>query len=811
MKYKMMMLAGVLSASLQTFAQEIKGKIVDAANKEPLEFVNIALYKEGSDKMVKGITTDAHGNFSFDALSDGTYQLKISFVGYGSMNLPVAITKKKNDVNLGAITLKEDTKVLKEVQVTGQRSQMRFEVDKKIFNVDQNIASAGGSASDALSNIPSVTVDNEGNVSLRNNPSVTIWINGRPSGLSEDNRAQILEQLPAESIESVEIITNPSARFSSEGSAGIINIVMKKEKKMGYFGGVSANGDTQGGYGASTNINLNYDKWEGYASVGYRRREMKMSSESDRTSFSEDMETLLHQDGDGKGNGGGLFGRLGATYNFSKKDAISFSGSVMDGSHDRNNLIDYSRSTNGGDSYLYSRDTRSENDHLMLQGSIDYSHTFAKDHDLKISASYDYMDRKGTSHYTQINGDNVSYQLQDDPRIRKGFEAQIDYAYKINDAVKIEAGYKGNINSHKTDARTWNSNERIPELEEESLYNIFKYDENIQALYASAAGKFGKFSYQAGLRGEYTWYDTKSTGMIAGVETPESKSKSYFDLFPSLFLSYSLPKENELQINYTRRINRPRGRQLNSFANISDSANISFGNPLLDPEFSNSFEFNYIKNWEKHMLSASLYYRSTSDVIQRVSYLEGNTLYSTYDNATDSRRAGMELVGKNRLFDFLDLTTTVNMYYYKINGFDYRYGADQQYHYNGSEDFSWDARMIANVTLPWKLSLQLTGNYTSAVKTAQGKDFDSYWLDAGIRRAFLDRKLTVAVTARDLLDSRRTKSYTFGENFFQTSEMKWGGRQFGISVSYNFGNMKSSKKKPNSRNEESMGNDMMEF
>ena len=788
MKYKILMLAGALSASLQAFSQEIKGKIVDASNKEPLEFVNIALYKEGSDKMIKGLTTDLDGNFAIDALPEGTYQLRVSFVGYGTVELPVVLSKKKSNVNLGSVSLREDSKVLKEVQVTGQRSQMRFEVDKKVFNVDQNIASAGGSASDALANIPSVTVDNEGNVSLRNNSSVTIWINGRPSGLSEDNRAQILEQLPAESIESVEVITNPSSRFSSEGSAGIINIVMKKEKKMGYYGGVSANGDTQGGYGASANINMNYDKWEGYASVGYRRREMRMTSHTDRTSWNDDRETNLLQDGKGKGHGGGIFGRLGLTYNFSKKDALSFSGSVMDGSHDRDNSIRYTNFLPTGDISKSIRDTRSENDHLMLQGSVDYTHTFSKDQDLRFAVSYDYMDRSGTSHYTQISGDNTYYQLQEDPRKRKSLEIQGDYSNKNNDVIKVEAGYKGNISTHRTYAQTWNSFDKLPQFEEQSLYNIFDYDENIQAIDGSAAGKYERFSYQAELRGGYTWYKAKSTGMENGQKVPVENTKSYFDLFPSLFLSYSLPKDNEFQINYTRRINRPRGRQLNSFANISDSANISFGNPFLDPEFSNSFEFNYIKNWDAHMLSASLYYRTTSDVIQRVSYMENQTLYTTYDNATDSRRAGLELVGKNRLFGILDLTTTVNMYYYHIDAFDYTYGREQTtYHYDGSKDFSWDARLIANVTLPWKLSLQVTGNYNSAVKTAQGKTFESYWLDAGIRRSFLDRKLTVAITGRDLLDSRRMKSHTYGEGFDQISRMKWGRRQAGISVSYNLG------------------------
>ncbi|MGL4292717.1 MAG: carboxypeptidase-like regulatory domain-containing protein, partial [Bacteroidales bacterium] len=348
MRYHIPITAMVIMASTPIFSQQIKGRILDASDKSPLEFVNIALFREGSDKLVKGATTTAEGSFDLTGIEKGTYTLRVSFVGYGTLNLPVVLNSKKPSADLGNISLKEDSKTLKEVRVTGQRSQMKFEVDKKVFNVDQNIASAGASASEALSNIPSVTVDNEGNVSLRNNSNVTIWINGRPSGLSEENRAQILEQLPAESIESIEVITNPSAKFSAEGTAGIINIVMKKEKKTGYFGGISANADSRGGYGVNANINMTYNKLEGYVNMGYRNREMRMNSETDRTSWRDQDTTVLYQKGKGGGSGGGFFTRLGLTYNFSTKDVLSFSGSAMLGDHDHHNTISYLNTFPGG-------------------------------------------------------------------------------------------------------------------------------------------------------------------------------------------------------------------------------------------------------------------------------------------------------------------------------------------------------------------------------------------------------------------------------------------------------------------------------
>ena len=807
MNCRLPLLLIALMSSFTIYAQNITGRIIDAKTKQPLDFVNVALTKDGSNHVVKGAVTDEEGRFSLTGIAKGNYELRVTFIGYGALDIPVVLNAQKPSRNLGNISMTEDSKMLKEVEVTGQKSQMRFEVDKKVFDVDQNIASAGASASDALANIPSVTVDNEGNVSLRNNSSVTIWINGRPSGLSEENRAQILEQLPAESIQSVEIITNPSARFSAEGSAGIINIVMKKEKRTGYFGGVSANADTRGGYGVGANINVTHNDIEAYMSLDYRRRRMETTSITDRDSWHGDALTNLNQHSDGAMHGGGPNLRLGLTYNITDKDALSLSGSGMLGERNRDNTINYTTTTAAGTS-LSQRTSVNNNDHKMAEGTLDYAHTFSKTSDLRAAVSFDYMQMKGHSAYTQLNADSsIYYQLQETPRTRRNWEMSIDYTNAFNDRFKLEAGYKGDINSSDSRTTTWN--DLLKYEEETSLYNDFRYDENIQALYATLTGKVGAFNFMGGLRGEYTHYTTSSPGK--GEASADKYVRNYFDLFPSAFVAYTFKESNELQLNYTRRVNRPRGRQLNPFKNISDSTNISYGNPYLLPEYTNSLELNYIKNWEQHMFSASIYYRSTDGVSQQISYLDGSTLYSTYANVTDSRRGGVELVGKNRLFGWLDLTSTVNLYYYKMDGFDYTYG-DNTTHYKGSEDFSWDARVIANLMLPWNLRLQLTGSYNSATYSPQGKNYASYWLDGGLRRSFLQGKLSVAVTGRDLLNSRKMKSWTYGDNFTQLSTNHWGGRMVGFNISFNFGNVKTKKKKSDSGDRsDSSDSDMMEF
>jgi outer membrane receptor protein involved in Fe transport len=277
------------------------------------------------------------------------------------------------------------------------------------------------------------------------------------------------------------------------------------------------------------------------------------------------------------------------------------------------------------------------------------------------------------------------------------------------------------------------------------------------------------------------------------ISTHPEKIDPVFQLFPSIFLSYQLPGDNELQVNYTKRVRRPWGGQLNSFHNISDSTNISFGNPLLKPEFSNAFEFNYLKSWENHMLSVSAYYRTTEDIMQRISYMENGIMYSTSDNVAQSLSSGVEIVGKNRLFSKLDLTTTLNMYYYKLDGFHFLLPNGDYLDGAASEDFSWNLRMMGTVGLPKAWSLQVTGMYNAKSVIAQGYRAPNYGLDAGIRKQFAGGKWSLSLNGRDLLNSRRFHSEKWGPDFYQDSSNFRGGRQITGTLTYSFGNMRAKK------------------
>lgn len=772
----------------------VKGKIIDSQTQEAIEFVNVKVTAKGSTTLLQGGVSDMQGAFQLGGLKAGTYEVTFSYIGYEPVVKEIKLTSATQVIDLKQIMLATNEKLLQEVEVVGQRSQMKFEIDKKVFNVGQDLSSAGESASEVLSNIPSVEVDNEGEVSLRGNSSVTIWINGKESGLTADNRAQILEQLPAESIDRIEVITNPSAKFSPEGTAGIINIILKEDRKAGYFGSVQAGGNTRGGANTGANINYSSSKLDANASLGYRHHKREGGSISERTNTLDNSYLNSTSDDDGKGDN--IFARAGATYRFSKTDEISLNGFGMFGDRTSNTSINYDASN-------YRSLRLSDSDNSMKGGNISlgYKHNFYNpDHYLDFTGSFNTWNMDNSSTYRQDyeNMPNRStFQNQDNDIRNRNWTLQLDYSNKLNEKSKIEAGYKGNMSHETSPVETQSGSTPENAQPDYALYNKFIYDQDVHALYATYSNRLGNLGIQLGARGEYTKVDTRSDKTQAGVEIQGSPfTKDYFSFFPSAFLTYSLPRHNEVQFNYSRRISRPWGGQLNSFQNITDSTNISSGNPELMPQYGNAFELNYIKTWENHTLSASAYYRTTDDVIQRVSYMENDVMYSTFINMTKNQSAGLELVGKNKLTRWLDLTSTLNLYYYKLDGFEY-----QGTSYDKQEQFSWNARMIANALLPWGLSFQATGNYNSRQAVAQGTRKANYSMDAGLKKSFFNRTLSISINARDILDSRRWKTETSGDNFVQYSERWRGGRQFGITATYNFGNMKAKMPKRSNNGE----------
>ena len=783
------MLSVISSAS----AAVITGKVIDSSTDEPMEFVNVTVSDKSSGKELPvGTMSDINGAFKLNNLPQGRYNVKLSYVGYKAESVDAEIHSANQSLNLNVVGLSENTHVLDEIEVVGMKSQMRFELDKKVFNVDQNIAAAGASASEILETIPSVEVDDDGEVSLRGNSSVTIWINGRPSGLTADNRGQILEQLPAETIEKIEVITNPSAKYSPEGTSGIINIVLKQNRQPGYFGGAQVGANTQGGYNAGGNINFNIGKWDAYANVGLRSWHSEGFNNSYRT---YDDGTYLNSLADSERRNTSVFFRAGATYHLTEADALSLGGFGMVGGGWNNSRTNYESTVPGSFTSGFSNSS-SDNNGRGGNVSLDYTHEFSDTHNLMASVSFNMWRMPNTTTYQRqyeyVDSLDTYWQSQETGIKVNNWEFQVDYTNQISEMFKIETGYKGTLSHEDSPMTTWTGLTETDMPIDEDLYNRFIYDQNIQALYATFGGKISDFSFSAGLRGEYWHNEVKS---LAYGETEDAKQPyvtNKFALFPSLFLSYSLPKENEVQVNYTRRIRRPWGGQLNSFVNISDPTNISYGNPELQPQYSNAFELNYIKNWTNHVISISGYYRTTDDVIQRISFMRDGVMNSTNENVSQSLETGAEFVVKNNLFKRLDLTTTVNLFYNKLDGFSFLpEGLTAPVTGDDESDFTWNFNIMASVRLPWDLNLQLNGGYYSRQILAQGSREPRYRLDGGLKKS-LDN-WSFSVNVRDLLDSRKWNQMTYGSDFVQESERRGGGRRVQFTVSYSFGNAKARK------------------
>lgn len=799
-----------LSLAAVCFAKgTVTGSVKNKATGEPIDFANIQLLDSKTGKALPiGTNADENGQFTITNVPDGNYLVKISNLGSIAQERPVKVSG--GTVSIGEVKLADDAKMLDEVVVTGQASTMKFELDRKVFTVGNDIASAGATASELLESIPSVEVDQDGEVSLRGNSSVTVWINGKESGLTADNRAQILEQIPGETIEKIEVITNPSAKFSPEGTAGIINIVLKKDRRGGYFGSAEIGANTKGGGNLNFNINYNTGRFESYASVGFNMRHNSGGTLSRRD---YDNGEYLYSDGESKNHSNNLFVRLGSTFHLTDKDDIYANAFGMFGHRWGHSSTLYNSNMPG--QWLRNDNlSRNNNDMRGAHAEAGYTHKWSDTHTIDIMAGYNYWGGPMRNSYMQhqeweeTQTEDI-YQEQKSEIRNNTVEAKIDYTNQLFPWLKLEAGYNGNYSHENSPTSTLEGTSKTDMALNESLWNRFIYTNNITALYATLGGKYRNISFSAGLRAE-AW-QVKAQSLAYGDIRDEVQpyKRNDFALFPSAFISWSLPHDNELQVNYTRRIRRPWGGQLNSFRNISDPTNISYGNQELQPQYSNAYELNYIKSFTSHIISLSAYLRTSTDCMNRISYIVDGTMYTTTANAGSQTDAGAEIVMKNSLFrNVLNLTTTANLYNNHVSAWqlDFPLGDGGVVPVVGKarNSFAWDIRCMAQVRLPWDISFQATGRYNSEQLTAQGTRGAGWSIDAGLRKSIGD--WSFSLNCRDIFDSRKMHSYTYGVSAnglaYTQEDQRWrAGRQLRLTVKYSFGNMKPKRGKQQNMSE----------
>lgn len=789
-------LASCLLAAGNAYADgNITGSVFNKDTAEPLDFVTVALVNpETSAQLPIGCMTDENGRFVIPNAPSGKYIVRFSMIG--NITQEREVTVDDVDIDLGKIELAEDTKLLQEVVVTGQKGQISVNAEHRVFNVSSNITSSGASADELLAAVPSVNVNNDGEISLRGNSDVLVWINGKEMGMTADNRAQILRQIPAETIESIEVMTNPSSRHSTAGTAGIINIRLKEDRRHGYFGNAEANVDSRGTTNANFSINYNRGKFETFAGIGLKTQHVSGGSESRRN---YDGDYYLNSDGDNKKHENSAFLRLGTNFNPDDKNTVYLSAIGTLGhkwgrtitSHLCNLPGQWSSNVNN---MHESGDTRGAN---ILLG---YKHSFRPDHFIDVNVSYNIWqgpnDNRFHENATWADGTEESvWQNQHQDVKISNWEAALDYSNQVLPWLRLETGYKGNYN-HENSPALYMGGSTENNLEPlNNLYNRFKYDTDISALYVNFSGSYKQLTFSAGLRGEAWQIRTRSLGYGQTDADVNLFKKSEFALFPSASIGWSFLEGNELKLNYSRRIRRPFGPQLNTFENISDPSEVHLGNPLIMPEYSNAVELSYIKTWSSHMLSVSGYLRANNDMISHVSFLAPmasdpniNTMYYGHANVGNMVNAGVEIISRNTLFNRLTLTTTVNMYNSHLKAWNADYPLhDSFYAVHGDKQnrFVWDVRCMASVRLPWDMTFQTMGRYNSRSVTAQGTLESDWDVEAGLRKTV--GSWGISLLCKDIFDSKKTHNILYGNGYTQSIGKWTDGRTFRLAVTYNFG------------------------
>ncbi|MEK7253426.1 MAG: outer membrane beta-barrel family protein [Bacteroidota bacterium] len=763
----------------------VSGKILDAESKLPLEFATVTLFSTTDSALVTGGVADAKGAFSIE-IGFGSYFAQVEFIAYKALTInPVTISKDKPAMNLGTISLSPEGEILEEIEVRAERSQMQLSLDKKIFNVGKDLANTGGSAADVLDNVPSVTVDVDGNVSLRGGGGVRILIDGRPSALAGASGTG-LRNLPANMIDRVEIITNPSAKYEAEGMSGIINIVLKKNRQPGFNGSLDLGGGHPTYFGAAANANWRKNRLNLFGNYGLNYRSSPGKGKQYQEFYTDDTTFVTLQFSNRERSGWEKFHRLGFDYFFNPKNTLTAEFVFETSDEENSNDILYKDFLNRigivtGKTFRTDNETTQE---PTLEYVLSYKKLFEEeDQELSIEFSYEGDEEDQRSDYEEhfypqlgLGSDVHTLQRSKTEGGEGIYLLEADYSQPVGEEGSLEVGYRGSLSRVYNDYLveefqndTWQS---LP-----GLSNDFRYNENVQAAYATFGNEFGKFSVQPGLRFEWSDIETKL------LQTNEINRQRYGKLFPSLHLSYELPKENALQISYSRRIRRPGDWELNPFFTFSDARNFWSGNPKLKPEFTNSFELGHIKYWEKATLTSAIFYRHSTGVIERLRTVdaEGNS-FTRPENLAERDDYGFEFTWTFDLIEAWRLNGNLNLFRSQTSG----EALGQSFE---TDDFTAFGRVSSRLTLFKKLDIQTTFNYRAPRKTPQGEEKAGYYADLGVSLDVLKNNGTLTLSVRDVFNTRRRRSVSRGEDFFTESNFK-RARQATLTASYRLNQQK---------------------
>jgi outer membrane receptor protein involved in Fe transport len=794
------------------------GKIVDAKTNRGIEAASVQLFRKSDHSLAGGMLTKPNGDFDVPNISiTDTFLLEVTAIGFTSQEITVFFDNAR-EKDLGNIRMATDSKLLGTVTVVGQRPALVMGIDRKAFDVSKSIVSTGGTAVDVMRNIPSVTVDVDGNVLLRNT-SPQIFVDGRPTILT-------LEQIPADHIERVELITNPSSKFDAASVGGIINVVLKKDKKLGLNGQVSAGIGTPGVYTGNVTFNLREGQFNYFLSGNYNERGGKTRGETFRQNKDKGSVTDYFNQyslNERLRRFGSV--RFGIDYFLDNRNTLTLTQNFVKGRNGNNEeqnqeYLDIDRQLNhtGLRTSIGKFGFNRSNTRLSYRRTfVETGKTFDADISYNTGSGSDNTDINNEYFYpdgsiyapTNIvrnNGSNKNNQMT----------IQVDFVDPKGEDGKLETGLRTYINDFTSlfDAYSLSNGGEV----KLPLSNNYKYLEMVNAAYLTYTGKLWGIRYQAGLRAEHS----KFTGELVdsafkfGYQYPAKLDNLFDALFPSLYLTKEVGEGQEVQLNYSRRIRRPNFWNLNPFVDINDPLNIRQGNPALKPEFTNKFEFNYDISYETGNFLGVLYFNNTTGEITRYSdtltaaqyqqlnnaAVDPSAILNTYINADVENRLGAELTLQQKITDNFDITPTIDMQYTKISVKNDKLDLS-------NEGFTFETKLIANYRvnsrspLLNKLSFQVSGEYEAPEVEPQGKNKEQYVVDAGFRKDFLkNNKATLTFNIHDVFNTRRYGSIYDTENFYQDSYRRWSVRSFRVTLSYRFGDANFSLFKRNNNRDD---------
>lgn len=794
MKYNQLTLAfciflGVAWAN-ESYAQrgKVSGSIEDKEKKDPVGFANVVIYSLPDSAMAGGVSSDLNGSFDIE-LPYGQYFAQVQFVSFNQYNSEAFFISSENRHHrLGSILLEPSSVSLDEFVVTEFVEQVQIEADKRVFNVGKDATVTGGTATDVLENLPSVLVDNEGNISMRGSQNVRIFINGRETGMTG---YEVLLQLPADAIEKVELITNPSARYDAEGSAGIINIVLKKNKKRGTNGMATIAGGYLHDYTASLNLNRGGKKLNLEGGYNVRYYENKGYSTNDRRTARQDTVTFLNQHRDFAYNRFTHNANIGADWNFVPNQRLGFRAVGMLYNRDRTDDNFY-RNLSQGEELIDQFERRGTFTQFRYNYDLSITHDWeidSTDHKLMTSLNYnagdDFTEQDNIQTISQQGTENLFFEeffeLVDQSEYSQNFIGQTDYTLPVGKS-SIEAGVKvawRNIGS-KYFA------ERSPEEEGNfepvlGLNNEFLYDEWVSAAYLSWRSKINKWSYMVGVRAEQTEIQTEL------VNTGERNNKSYLDLFPSAYLGYELSKKHQVQLNIGRRINRPSFRALNPFVAFTDPFNIRLGNPDLNPEYTISSELNYIASFGRNMLNIGVYHRYTDDVIQRFRTLDDEGVSRVvFENLAQQHSVGIDVFFNHQFNKRWRGNVSANVYRSEV------FGENIDPSFNVAF-LSMFGRLSQTFTLMKDLNLQINYFYRAPMETVQGRMLSMQGMDVALTHEFWDGNASLTLRVSDVFDTRFFRFRTEAEDFSVDTKYNRLTRRGLLTFIYKFNNYKEKR------------------